>query len=81
MGRRRAAAKRLETDEYWKEMWDDDKRRPFYYNMHTGETRFRKPQALLNLEYRPSCNDCSIKVCVGLVWAWCGPGVGLVLHQ
>ena len=42
----------------WKEMWDPEKRRPFYYNQISGEIRWRTPQALLDLKRRPVCHNC-----------------------
>jgi len=57
-GRRTAAQKLLEHKGKWKEMWDQDKHRPFYYNQVTGEIRWRKPQALLDLMRRPTCHNC-----------------------
>ena len=42
----------------WKEMYDQEEMRPFYYNQVTGEIRWRKPQALLDLMRRPLCTNC-----------------------
>mgnify|MGYP002827961615 CR=1 FL=1 len=56
---RLVAAKALrEHKGKWKEMWDQDKSRPFYYNQISGEIRWRKPQALLDLMRRPICHNC-----------------------
>lgn len=42
----------------WKEMFDEDSQRPFFYNQLTGEIRWRRPQALLDLMKRPICSNC-----------------------
>eukprot|EP00615_Pteridomonas_danica_P019386 CAMPEP_0114383778 /NCGR_PEP_ID=MMETSP0102-20121206/4948_1 /TAXON_ID=38822 ORGANISM="Pteridomonas danica, Strain PT" /NCGR_SAMPLE_ID=MMETSP0102 /ASSEMBLY_ACC=CAM_ASM_000212 /LENGTH=1302 /DNA_ID=CAMNT_0001539917 /DNA_START=24 /DNA_END=3932 /DNA_ORIENTATION=+ len=57
-GRKRAALKMRQHKGQWKEMWDPDKRRPFYYNQVSGEIRWRKPQALLDLMRKPICHNC-----------------------
>jgi hypothetical protein len=57
-GRVAAARAMREHKGKWKEMWDPDKRRPFYYNQVSGEIRWRKPQALLDLMRRPICHNC-----------------------
>ena len=57
-GRCRAHQRMREHKGKWKEMWDPDKRRPFYYNQVSGEIRWRKPQALLDLMRRPICHNC-----------------------
>ena len=43
-------------------MFDDNQGRVFYYNMNTGEIRWRKPQELLELDPRPQCDNCSVEV-------------------
>jgi hypothetical protein len=57
-GRQLAAVALREHKGKWKEMWDQDKSRPFYYNQISGEIRWRKPQALLDLMRRPICHNC-----------------------
>lgn len=42
----------------WKQIWSEEYNRYFYYNKFTGESRWRKPQALLDLEPRPRCSNC-----------------------
>eukprot|EP00968_Pinguiococcus_pyrenoidosus_P007801 scaffold529_cov308-Pinguiococcus_pyrenoidosus.AAC.93 len=42
----------------WKEMLDKEKGLPFYYNQVSGEVRWRKPQALLDLMPKPFCDNC-----------------------
>ncbi|CAM9288778.1 unnamed protein product, partial [Phaeothamnion confervicola] len=57
-GRRRARARRRERMARWKELWDAERRRPFFYNKVSGEVRWRRPQDLLELLPRPACSDC-----------------------
>jgi hypothetical protein len=57
-GRIRAVAVRDEKRARWKEMFDEDSRRPFFYNQITGEIRWRRPQDLLELMPRPLCGNC-----------------------
>ena len=57
-GRIRAVAVRDEKRARWKEMFDEDSRRPFFYNQITGEIRWRRPQDLLELMPRPRCGNC-----------------------
>jgi len=59
LGRNKARGSRLAKMQRWKEMWSKEEERPFYYNQLTGETRWRKPQALLDLEPRPVCSNCN----------------------
>jgi hypothetical protein len=33
-----------ERKAFWKELFDEEQDRPFYYNKKTGEARWRKPQ-------------------------------------
>ena len=61
LGRRRAALQREAKMRRWKEMYDEAQDRPFYYNQDTGEVRWRKPQALLELQPRPVCSNCEDK--------------------
>ena len=57
-GRVRAVAVRDEKRSRWKEMFDEDTQRPFYYNQISGEIRWRRPQDLLELMKRPFCGNC-----------------------
>jgi len=59
LGRSKARGARVAKMQRWKEMWSKEEERPFYYNQLTGETRWRKPQALLDLEPRPVCSNCN----------------------
>ena len=43
----------------WKELFDEEKRRRFFYNKLTGEIRWRMPQDLLDLIPRPQCDNCN----------------------
>lgn len=43
----------------WKELFDEDKQRRFFYNQLTGEIRWRMPQDLLDLIPNPTCDNCS----------------------
>ena len=58
LGRQRFKARQVEVAMRWKTMFDEDQQRPFYYNMNTGEIRWRKPQMLLDLDPRPPCDNC-----------------------
>lgn len=58
-GRQRALRALEEKRARWKEMFDEDSRRPFYYNQLTGEIRWRRPQELLELMKRPVCSNCA----------------------
>ena len=57
--RRRAMEKLDEKRARWKEMFDEDTHRPFFYNQMTGEIRWRRPQELLELMKRPLCDNCA----------------------
>ena len=57
-GRDIARAKIHESLHRWKALFDKTEKRPFYYNQNTGETRWEKPQVLLNSEPRPVCGNC-----------------------
>ena len=59
LGRQRFKARQVEVAMRWKTMFDEDQQRPFYYNMNTGEIRWRKPQMLLELDPRPPCDNCA----------------------
>ncbi len=58
LGRQRFKARQVEVAMRWKTMFDEEQQKPFYYNMNTGEIRWRKPQMLLDLDPRPSCDNC-----------------------
>lgn len=58
LGRSKAVAARDAQRARWKEMFDDDSKRVFFYNQLTGEIRWRRPQALLELMKRPVCSNC-----------------------
>jgi hypothetical protein len=58
MARKRVKVLRIQRDRRWKEMWDDATGRAFFYDKNTGEIRWRRPQQLLNLLPRPTCNNC-----------------------
>ena len=58
-GRDKASRAEIARMEKWKEMWSMEEGRPLYYNQLTGELRWRKPQALLDLEPRPVCSNCN----------------------
>lgn len=57
-GRKRACRALSEKRALWKEMFDEDSQRPFFYNQLTGEIRWRRPQELLDLMKRPICSNC-----------------------
>jgi hypothetical protein len=57
-GRRKAHEMKLVHMARWKEMVDEDKGIPFYYNKITGEMRWRRPQDFLELLPRPVCSNC-----------------------
>ena len=40
-------------------MWSEEDGAHFYYNQMTGESRWIKPQELLDLDPRPICSNCS----------------------
>ena len=42
----------------WKELYDEKKRKRFFYNKLTGEIRWRMPQDLLDMIPRPQCDNC-----------------------
>jgi len=59
--RGRADARRVAVEHCtrWKEMYDSDRQRNFYYNCVTGEMRWRRPQDILSLMRRPACTNCA----------------------
>lgn len=61
VGRKRALLQKEAKMRRWKEMFDEEQDRPFYYNQDTGEVRWRKPQPLLDLLEAPVCNNCCIE--------------------
>ena len=62
VGRLRFAARQIEVARRWKIMFDENQGRVFYYNMNTGEIRWRKPQELLELDPRPQCDNCTTEL-------------------
>jgi hypothetical protein len=58
LGRKYASRERLRHANFWKVLFDEDKDKPFYYNKHTGEIRWRMPQPLLDLLEVPICGNC-----------------------
>ena len=58
LGRKYAARERLRHANFWKALFDKDKDKPFYFNKHTGEVRWRMPQPLLDLLPVPHCGNC-----------------------
>ena len=59
VGRDTAKATRAIRAQRWKALWSEDDKMTFYYNLDTGETRWSKPQVLLDLEPKPVCCNCS----------------------
>jgi len=59
MGRDRANACMVMKAQRWKALWSESEQLPFFYNQDTGETRWEKPQCLLDLEPKPMCSNCS----------------------
>jgi hypothetical protein len=59
LGRDRAKSCRLIRDQRWKALYDPTVQQPFYYNQHTGQTCWEKPQVLLDLEPKPVCSNCN----------------------
>lgn len=43
----------------WKELFDEQRQRRFFYNKLTGEIRWRMPQDLLDLIPKPFCDNCT----------------------
>jgi hypothetical protein len=50
--------KRREKKGKWKELFDDEKQKRFFYNKLTGEIRWRMPRDLLDLIPTPVCDNC-----------------------
>ncbi|KAL3775761.1 hypothetical protein ACHAW5_005331 [Stephanodiscus triporus] len=59
LGRDRAKAARVVRAQRWKAMFSSAEQKTFYYNQDTGETRWEKPQCLLDLEPKPVCCNCA----------------------
>lgn len=59
LGRIRATEELKIRKGKWKELYDEDKGRRFFYNKLTGEIRWRMPQDLLDLIPHPICDNCS----------------------
>ena len=58
IGRDEARSAKNRCNHRWKQLWSEEEKRVFYYNQITGEIRWTKPQALLDLEKRPLCSNC-----------------------
>ena len=58
VGRDMAEAARIVRAQRWKTMWSEEDQMAFYYNLDTGETRWEKPQVLLDIEPKPVCCNC-----------------------
>lgn len=58
VGRDMANEARIIRAHRWKALFSEEDQMPFYYNLDTGETRWEKPQVLLELEPKPVCCNC-----------------------
>ena len=58
VGRAYYDEKRREKKGKWKELFDEEKQRRFFYNKLTGEIRWRMPKDLLDLIPKPHCDNC-----------------------
>lgn len=58
VGRTLFDKKVLERKGIWKELFDGEKRKRFFYNKITGEVRWKMPQDLLDLVPKPICDNC-----------------------
>lgn len=59
-GRERFVQMLVDKKGKWKELYDEEKGRRFFYNKLTSEIRWRMPQDLLDLIPRPGCdNNCN----------------------
>lgn len=58
LGRSKARSALKVRKTRWKKMWSDEDSRYFFYNQITGESRWRIPQDLLDLEPTPICENC-----------------------
>jgi len=59
LGRIRATEELKIKKGKWKELYDEEKGRRFFYNKLTGEIRWRMPQDLLDLIPHPICDNCN----------------------
>ena len=59
LGRDKANACKVIRAHRWKALYSESDQREFYYNKDTGETRWEKPQCLLDLEPKPVCSNCA----------------------
>ena len=59
LGRDRAKGARIAQRQRWKALYDNNHQCAFYYNQDTGETRWEKPQILLDAEPKPTCSNCN----------------------
>jgi hypothetical protein len=59
LGRRRFNAMLREKRGKWKELFDEQQQRRFFYNKLTGAIRWRMPQDLLDLIPRSKCDNCN----------------------
>eukprot|EP01029_Cantina_marsupialis_P004708 TRINITY_DN148_c0_g1_i1.p2 TRINITY_DN148_c0_g1~~TRINITY_DN148_c0_g1_i1.p2 ORF type:complete len:660 (-),score=180.76 TRINITY_DN148_c0_g1_i1:158-2137(-) len=74
LGRRYAREIKRQHMRRWKEIWDEEKKRPFYFDQLSGEVRWRKPQELLQLMPRPFCDNCgeeALLECANCVEFYC----------
>lgn len=58
LGRVVAKEARIIRAQRWKALWSEKDQMAFYYNLDTGETRWEKPQVLLDIEPKPVCCNC-----------------------
>lgn len=58
VGRDLAKEARIIRAQRWKTLFSEKDQMPFYYNLDTGETRWQKPQILLELDPKPVCCNC-----------------------
>eukprot|EP00981_Chlorochromonas_danica_P008794 scaffold2312_cov165-Ochromonas_danica.AAC.34 len=57
-GRKIYYEKLKEKKGMWKELFDEEKKKRFFYNKLTGEVRWRIPKDLLDLIPHPICDNC-----------------------
>lgn len=76
-GRKRYYIKLAEKKGQWKELFDEEKGKRFFYNKLTGEVRWRIPKDLLDLVPHPICDDCceieAVLECSVCNELFCGP--------